>query len=625
MRVKPYLVATWQTCRQRIEDWVPARVTCRHENGAGEIRHRDRSEGLRIIPILPPTPCPCRSLPRLNSPFLGALWDGAYPLHPPYSRQAPTDLATAAIFVKDDRSSELQRATRDVELSRAHYRELYERAPVAYLTLDRSGKLLDANPTAALLLRQDRSTLIDRPFKDFVAPQGRKAWIRELRKVFEDPEPRTFEIGVVRTDGDVVAGRAHAVSGGDGNGAAIARMVLTDVTEQKKVEREREQMEQRLSQLSKADSLGRMAGALAHRFNNLLAVTTGNLQLALEDLPAGSEATDAVSDALDAAWSAAEVAGMLLTYLGQDQGEQAPHDLSDLCRRILPMLRGALPPKIQLEDRLPDQGPTVIASVAQIQRVLAQLVNNACEAMGEDGGTIRLVVDTVPPRAIPIRSRFPVSWTPGEALHARISIEDEGPGIPDDVMDRIFDPFFSTKLLGRGMGLSLALGAIRAHQGAMAARNGEWGGTTVEVYLPACRTPTGTREEPEVRSVSGNGKGRAAVLLVEDEPLLRRTGIKLLTRLGHEVIPAADGVEAVELFQANRSRISWVLCDLMMPRMNGWETMANLRALDPEIPIVLTSGFNETHAVDGETQQRPHAFLPKPWSLEGLSSVVPPS
>jgi len=524
-------------------------------------------------------------------------------------------------------NEELLEAQREIEVSRARYLDLYDLAPVAYVTLDRAGTIIEANLTAAGLLGEDRATLVDRSFTDFVAPGDHETWRGERREIFGGSSPRSFELELVRADGAVLAARGHAVLAADDGGAPIARMVVSDVSEQKRAERERERLEERLRQVAKADSLGRMAGALAHRFNNLLAVTTGNLQMALEDLPAGSDITDAVSDALGAARDAAEVSGMLLTYLGQAQGERAPHDLSDLCRRLLPMLRAGLPRGVELEDRLPHRGPNVMVSPAQLQRVLTQLVNNACEAIEGDGGTIRLVVDNVSPEAIPTRFRFPVSWTPEDCAHARIAVEDEGPGIAEDVVDQIFDPFFSTKSFGRGLGLPVALGAVRAHEGAMAARRSPGGGSSMEVYLPTCggALAEAPREPEAWRGGAGREKGRGTVLIVEDEPLLRKVGVKMLSRLGYETIPASDGVEAVELFRANRDRISWVLCDLVMPRMNGWDTLATLRSLDPEVTVVLTSGYDEAHAMGVEDRERPHAFLPKPWTLERLAGVAPTS
>ncbi|TVP45134.1 MAG: response regulator [Gemmatimonadales bacterium] len=521
-------------------------------------------------------------------------------------------------------NEELLRAKQEIEDSRARYLDLYDLAPVAYLTLDRSGKIIEANLTAARLLLEDRETLVDRSFASFVAPGDRETWIGERGEIFEGSGRRTFELELVRADGAALPVRGHAVLAGDDEGGPLARVVVSDISEQKRAERERAHLEERLRQVAKADSLGRMAGALAHRFNNLLAVTTGNLQMAMEDLPDASETRDAVSDALAAARDAAEVSGMLLTYLGQSRDERAPHDLSELCRRLLPMLRAGLPRNVELEERFPDRGPNVLVSPAQIQRVLTHLVNNASEAFDGSGGLIRIHVDTVSPEDIPVRSRFPASWTPDEGPHARIAVEDEGPGIPDDVVEQIFDPFFSTKAFGRGLGLSVALGAVRAQEGAIAARRSPKGGSLMEVYLPTRGVVTAeTQWTPEGGSATDRREGRGTVLIVEDEPLLRKVGIKMLTRLGYETISAADGVEAVEVFRNNRDRISWVLCDLVMPRMNGWDTLAMLRSLDPDLPVVLTSGFDEAHAMGIEARENPHAFLPKPWTLERLAGVAP--
>jgi CheY-like chemotaxis protein len=332
---------------------------------------------------------------------------------------------------------------------------------------------------------------------------------------------------------------------------------------------------------------------------------------------------EGLTDALTAAREAGEVSRLLLTYLGQSEGEPSVQDLSELCRRSLPILRASLPTRMELEDDLPSPGPEVEVIAGEIQQVLANLVTNAWEAVDDErAGVVRLSVSMVAPEEIPTTDRFPVGWVPRGERYSRLAVSDPGRGIEQGVIDLIFDPFFTTKEFGRGLGLSVALGSVQAHGGAIAVKTGLAGGSSVEVYLPVS---AGEAPEP-----GGNGsetpfaaRGKGTVLLVEDDDLLRKVAEKMLGRLGYTVLPARDGVEAVELFREHRERISWVLCDLIMPRMNGWDTLAALRALDPDVHVVLTSGYDEAHAPSDVPRERAQAFLGKPWTLEQLSSAAP--
>jgi signal transduction histidine kinase len=237
-------------------------------------------------------------------------------------------------------------------------------------------------------------------------------------------------------------------------------------------------------QLQKSESLGRMAGAIAHHFNNSLMAVMMNLELARGTLPADSDALDLLAEALGSARAAAELSGLMLTYLGQTHEKQQPVDLSETCNRCLPRLRSLLQGPVLLETDLPLKGPALHANRSQLEKILAHLVTNAWEAIGDRQGTIKLRVGTAQAGAIPESHRFPVDWQPQCPAFACLEVEDTGCGIAESDFDKIFDPFFSSKFTGRGLGLPVTLGIARAHGGAVTVESRPAHGSIFRVWLP---------------------------------------------------------------------------------------------------------------------------------------------
>ena len=487
-------------------------------------------------------------------------------------------------------------------------------------TVSEKGLILEANLTSVPLFGEERSALVGRPFTRFIRPTSQDTYYRYRKTVVETGKPQTCEIEMQQVDGTPFVGRIVSNPATGPEGEVVSRVVVNDVTERREEEARRLKLEQRLQQAEKADSLGRMAGATSHHFNNLLAVMIGNLELVLSEIPSGAEPDERLSDALSAARSAAQVSTTLLGYLGQADEEQAPQNLSEIIRQSLPILRAATPSGVELESDLPSPGPTVSVSVGQIRQVLENLVTNAWEATRPEKGTIRVAVREVPRDEIPTTDRFPQGWSPTTERYAVLSVTDRGSGIDRRYVEQIFDPFFSGKEYGRGLGLSVALGAVKAHDGVIAVTHLPGGGTTMEVYLPVASEAELVevkRPAPATtRAIDG------VVLLVDDEAMLRAVGARMLSRLGFEVLTAGDGVEALEVFDKHSDRIACVICDLTMPRMNGWDTLAALRERRPDLPVVLTSGFDETHAMAGDRSEQPQVFMSKPWSRAELQPAI---
>jgi two-component system cell cycle sensor histidine kinase/response regulator CckA len=257
--------------------------------------------------------------------------------------------------------------------------------------------------------------------------------------------------------------------------------------------------------------------------------------------------------------------------------------------------------------------------------VVTNLITNAWEAVGDLHTPIHLTVKTVSASAISTVHRFAIGWQPRDQDYACLEVTDAGCGVEEQEIEKIFDPFFTTKFTGRGLGLPVVLGILHAHSGGLVVESnrGHQSGSTFRVYLPV--STEDVAHPPDI-AVHAAGLGEmdwgGTVLLVEDEEVLRRTVATMLARLGFLVLDAKDGTEAVEVFRQHQDTIRFVICDLTMPRMDGWETLTALRRLAPGIPVILTSGYDEAHVMADEYEERPQGFLGKPYELEDLRDVI---
>jgi PAS domain S-box-containing protein len=518
-------------------------------------------------------------------------------------------------------NEELRRTQEELDVSRARYFDLYDLAPVGYFTLNEQGLILEANLTAAKLLGVPRGTLVKQPLSRFILPGDQDIHYRHRKQLLETGAPQSWELRLLRQDAAPFWARVEATSTRDADGVSVWRAVVSDISESKRTEEEKEKLEAQNRLLQKAEGLGRMAGAIAHHFNNHLTAVMGNLELAIGDLPRGAVSAGRLSDALHAARDAAEVSKLMLTYLGQTHAQHERLDLSEVCRRSLPLLRAAMPKDTVLDTKLPSPGPVISANANQVQQVLTNLVTNAWEAGADSRGAVRVTVKTVPPAGIPASPRFPVDWRPHDTVsYACMEVADTGSGITVKDIEKLFDPFFSSKFTGRGLGLSVVLGIVQSHGGAVTVETTPGRGSTFRVFLPVSAERIIREPHPAAQSVEMDEGG--TVLLVDDEPMVRKVGEGALMSLGFAVLLAKDGVEAVEIFRQHRDEIRCVLCDLTMPRMNGWETLVALRKLAPGLPVILASGYDKAHVMAGDHPELPQAFLSKPYQLQGLRDAI---
>ena len=404
-----------------------------------------------------------------------------------------------------------------LQVSETKYRELAEGLKDVLWTLDpQTLRFLYVSPSVQRLRGFTPEEIIAQPINaalSAAAADDLKALIRQRTEAFQSgPEAAgpfyTDEVEQPCKDGTTVWTEVVTrYVRNETTGQVEVRGVTRDLAERKRAEAARESLATKNRQLHKAESLSRMAGAIAHHFNNQLQVVMGNLEMALQELPRKAGPVANLTAAMQSTHTAARMSTLMLTYLGESQGKREPLDLAATCLGTLSLLRTVMPRRVSLVADLSVPGPSIRADALQIQQVLTNLATNAWEASGDGAARLRLAVRTVAATEISAVNRFPLDWQPPAPAYACLEMADEGRGIAAQEIENLFDPFFSSKFLGRGLGLPVVLGIARAHDGGVTVASEPGRGTVFRVFLPLA----GTREAPPVTSADPHPAGAGAI------------------------------------------------------------------------------------------------------------------
>jgi two-component system, cell cycle sensor histidine kinase and response regulator CckA len=379
-------------------------------------------------------------------------------------------------------NEELRSSLEELEKSRSRFSRLFDMAPAGYVVLDDAGMILHVNQTLMNMLKKSPDALLGKPFSRFIAPEDQGIFLSRFTAIYRHPEDKTIEVRLVSDHRFVSHARLQGgfipfeSEPGEPDVDQFC-LIVTDITERK-------QAEKRILHLQKTESLGRMAGAMAHHYNNLLTTVMGNLEMALEDLPGDSRVVDNLEQAMAAAERISKLGTTMLAYLGQTNTPRKRLDLSETCRTAVSSFPSDLPPQIFLETDFPVPGPAILANADEIRQILNIFITNAREAMEDRSGAIVLGIHPVLPGDIPARHRYPVDFQPGRFTYAGIRIQDAGPGIPKNALEKIFDPFYSTRFTGRGLGLPIALGTVKSLGGCITVTTTPGTGTVFQVFVP---------------------------------------------------------------------------------------------------------------------------------------------
>ncbi len=541
-------------------------------------------------------------------------------------------------------NQQLIAAQLDIELERQRYHELFDLAPDAYLVTDVAGVVREANQSAAQLLRIEPRSLIGKALTGFVALEDRSRFRRELAALSPNRWAQRLTLRLEpREAAQIYASVMVSIARNPDGKPAGLRWLVRDVTAQRRMESEirsiNEELERRVAEgtedltaarraaeaseaqsrhVQKLESIGVLAGGIAHDFNNLLHVVLGNADIATQRLPPDSPAREPLRDAIQATLHAADLTRQMLAYSGKGTFVIRDLDLSREVREMGTLLRTAISKQAAIVWKLARDLPAISADPTQVRQVVMNLITNASDALGEEGGAITLRTALVDGASVG------GSEPPAEGPFVMLEVSDTGCGMSSDTLQRIFDPFFSTKFAGRGLGLAAVLGIVESHQGLIRIRTAPGEGTSFRVFLPAA-TSGAAPQQAETAGLTG-WRGQGTVLVAEDDEGVRLVAASMLEELGFSVLAAKDGREAAQLIEQNGAAIRAVLLDLLMPRMGGLEVYRRLRAEWPQTPVVLMSGYTEEAVADqlGSSRQAATGFLQKPFLAEELAAVLRP-
>jgi PAS domain S-box-containing protein len=479
--------------------------------------------------------------------------------------------------------------------------------------------LLDANRTyvyvndayAALYGYPHPQALIGKPWRDQYA-QATQAYLQQVvyPALLTAGKWRGELVGV-RMDGSSFPQELSMVHLGHDEFTCIVR----DITERKNTE-------EALNRSQKLESLGLLAGGIAHDFNNLLAGILGQTSLAKVKLPVDSPAYSHLDKAIATSTRAADLTRQLLIYAGKDNVQVKPFQVNDLLNENRGLFEAIVPKHVQLTFALRDDLPLIEGDIGQIQQVLMNLIINATEAIGARHGQVNVQSSRAVITAQTNLNAAGISsgvLTPG--VYVAVSVKDNGAGMNKNMLDRIFDPFFSTKGSGRGLGLSATLGIIRQHKGSLCVTSQPGHGSTFQVLLPAALTIDG---HPDVELATDELLAPIAgmVLVIDDELIVRDVLGEALRMIGLQVIMAENGQQGLEAFRTHRRNISVVVLDMEMPVMNGADTLRELMRIDPKLGVILTSAYTDYTLLEYSTNKPSVVFLQKPYPIDLFIKTV---
>jgi signal transduction histidine kinase/CheY-like chemotaxis protein len=374
-----------------------------------------------------------------------------------------------------------------------------------------------------------------------------------------------------------------------------------------------------VQQTQRMESLGLLTGGVAHDFNNLLTALMGNVELALKELPASSSVRSTLDEIQTIASRAAELCRKLMAYSGRGHFVCKPVAMREVVEEIARILEVSLHPRIRLVLNIPAGLPQVMGDATQLRQVVMNLIINASEAIGHQDGVISVAMsnrDLTRAEIADFLSQSDVH--PG--TYVELTVTDTGCGMDETARRRVFEPFFSTKFDGRGLGMAAVLGILREHRGAILIRSEVGKGTTIRVLLPVA--DDASNAQPTPLPESARKEATVTVLVVDDNPRVLGAVSQLVGALGYSVLTAGSGQEALRVYGENHTRIHCVLLDLTMPDMDGIETMNGLRAIDSKAKIVLSSGYGESSVRRRLTGEGPTRFLQKPFVEEDLKTAL---
>lgn len=492
--------------------------------------------------------------------------------------------------------------------SEEKYRDLVENINDVIFAIDENRSIIYISPIIESVSGYSQSELIGRSFTDFIHDEDLPMITKQFHKIISgDVEPSEYRIMTKSGEAHWVRSSSRPVY--EGERLVGLRGVLTDITEKKRLEAQ-------LIQAQKMESIGTLAGGIAHDFNNILSPIMIHSEMAMMELPPDSPVQFNVEQIFQAGQKAKDMVKQILAFSRKGKGELAAIKITPILQEILKMLRSTIPATIGIHQNFAVQSDTVFANPTQIHQIMLNLCTNAAYAMKEEGGALEvsLVQEDIDSQT----AAKHIDLNPGPYL--KLSVSDTGTGIDSETIQKIFEPYFTTKEPGEGTGMGLALihGIVKSNGGAIAVESEQGKGTTFDVYLPRIETDLPPLEERSAQVPKGN----ETILLVDDEKAAIDSLKPMLENLGYDVTARTSSIEALEAFKNDPNRFELVITDQTMPNMTGKDLAKELISIRSDTPLILCTGFSEQIDEGTAEEMGIRAFVMKPIVMGQIARTI---
>jgi PAS domain S-box-containing protein len=511
-----------------------------------------------------------------------------------------------------------KQAEKALKLSEEKFSKAFQASPVwVSITTVNEGRFLEVNDTFSKISGFTREEAVGRTSFDlgfWIDPEPEKDRTSALKIFRKQGYFRNLEMKMRFKDGEdhFMLWSADPIEFED---QECFINVLMEITERKLMEADKAALESRLRQAQKMEAIGTLAGGIAHDFNNILSAVLGYTELALNDVEKGTDIYHNLQEVFRAGERSKDLVKQILAFSRQAEQDRKPIQVKLIAKEAIKFLRASLPTTIEIHQDLRSSS-LVIADPTQIHQVIMNLCTNAEYAMRKKGGVLEVSLADVHLET-DFAAKYP-ELKPGAYLE--LTVRDSGHGIPTYILDRIFDPFFTTKEKGEGtgMGLSAVHGIVGSYGGAVKVTSEPDKGSTFKVYLPAVERQAETKVQPEEAIAAGTER----ILFVDDEPALANIGQQILESLGYKVTARTSSVEALELFRTKPNGFDLVITDMTMPNLTGDELAEEMIRINPQIPVILCTGYSAKINQQRAMAMGIRAFISKPVLKKDMAETI---